>query len=237
MTMQFTQTRFTLTRLAQAPMTLTLLALVLMLSGTVSRAQPADGAGGLLPDQERARIQAERDRVEARFTQDEVACYQKFAVTDCLVQARVVRREAIADLRRQELSLNAEDALRKGAEQLRRIEEKSSAQAMEDEAARRAQAQADQAERQRVFDEKAAERARASSDTSARTEEADSRAQRRTQAQTDRAIRATEALTAKQKYDQKQKEAQERQAQQKKRLAEQSRPPASKPLPTSPTTP
>ncbi|APW37310.1 hypothetical protein RD110_08980 [Rhodoferax koreense] len=81
-------------------------------------------AGGLDVAAERSRISAERQQVEARFKAEETACYQKFAVNDCINASRVVRREKLADLRRQEISLNDAERKRKGAEQIQRMEDK-----------------------------------------------------------------------------------------------------------------
>lgn len=71
---------------------------------------------------ERARITKERQWAETRFTSEETACYSKFATHDCLNQARLQRRQTLADLRRQEITLN--DALRKrrGVEQIKKLE-------------------------------------------------------------------------------------------------------------------
>jgi colicin import membrane protein len=64
----------------------------------------------------RARIQAERHHIETRSMAEEAACYQRFAVNDCLVDSRARRRTALQDLRRQEVSLNdAERAARAAA--------------------------------------------------------------------------------------------------------------------------
>lgn len=72
---------------------------------------------------QRARIAAERAQVETRFRTDQKDCYGLFAVNDCLNAAKARRREALADLRRQEISLNDADRKRKGAERQRQIEE------------------------------------------------------------------------------------------------------------------
>ena len=135
-----------------------LLFLTLLLP-VLALAQAVEAPGILSPGAERQRIQVERDQAQAHFANDEVACYQKFAVNDCLGKARMIRREALADLRRQEVLLNATEAKQKAAAQIARIEEKSSLKAQNDEAARRLASEQSQAERQRVFDEKAAESA------------------------------------------------------------------------------
>ena len=82
-------------------------------------AQPADG------DAERARIASERARVEAEFEQAHRACYARFAVNDCISDARATRREQLADLRRQELALNDAERRRRGEERLRDIESRT----------------------------------------------------------------------------------------------------------------
>jgi colicin import membrane protein len=72
--------------------------------------------------QERTRISALRQQVYQRHADQEVQCYKRFAVTDCLNEARAQRREALADLRRQDLLLNDEGRKRRAADQLQRIE-------------------------------------------------------------------------------------------------------------------
>lgn len=206
--------------------------LFFMLIGSAAMAQSVV-PDVLSPEVERARIQAERDAADARFAQAEALCYQKFAVNDCLIQARVLRREVVADLRRQEAALNAQEAKRKGAEQLSRIEEKSSPQAMADEAARIAAAEEAQRERQRVFDEKTQTEAAADAAAAARVQEAAEGAQRRNQTQSDRAGKQAAASAEQKKYDDKQKEAQDKKARQQKELAAQKKSTV-KPLPVAP---
>jgi hypothetical protein len=196
-------------------------------------AQAPDPAPGPAIDAERSRIQAEREKIEERLARDEAACYQKFAVTDCLIQARAVRREAVADLRRQEISINAAEARRRGAEQLSRIEEKSSAEALAQEAQRREQALQEQSERQRTFDEKAANRAQ-EADKAARLQESADKAAAAAQKKADQAAKARDATAAQKAFDDKLKDAELRKAQRQKRLADAPKVPP-KPLP--PTAP
>lgn len=94
-------------------------------AATASATVPADGMlAGLNVDSERKRIGIERQQAEDKFNREQVVCYQKFAVNDCIDAARAVRRATLADLRRQEISLNDAERKRKGAEQIRRMEEK-----------------------------------------------------------------------------------------------------------------
>ena len=88
---------------------------------------------------ERARIENTRAQVHATFAVEHAACQQKFAVNSCLNESNARRREAIADLRRQEISLNDDERRRRGAEQVRRAEEKLSASHRQASSDRRAQ--------------------------------------------------------------------------------------------------
>lgn len=110
-------------------------------------------------DQERARIAAERRAADGRYAQAEEACYRRFAVNDCLNEAKIARREVLADLRRQEVSLNDAERRRKGAAQQQRLEERSSPEAQQRAAQQRAQALADNAQRQERGARKAAQAA------------------------------------------------------------------------------
>ena len=72
--------------------------------------------------QEHARIAADREQTQARGVQLETACYQRFAVNDCLAKVRGEKREVLADLRRQEIALNDAARKRRAADQLLRID-------------------------------------------------------------------------------------------------------------------
>lgn len=84
---------------------------------------------------ERARISAERGRVEADFGQAQQACYARFAVSDCIAAARSRRRDALADLRRQEVTLNDAERRRRAEERLRDLESRQSERQQRDSAA------------------------------------------------------------------------------------------------------
>lgn len=74
---------------------------------------------------ERARIRQARTSEQARFTDLEVQCYKRFAVSDCLAEVHMERRDVLSDLRRQELSLNDAQRKRRAAEQILRSDEKA----------------------------------------------------------------------------------------------------------------
>lgn len=94
--------------------------------------------GGI--DAQRTAISAERSRLEAGFLTEDVACYKKFAVNSCLDKVNTRRREAMAGLRQQEILLNDEERKIKGAQQIRKTEEKSSPEKLQQEADRRTKA-------------------------------------------------------------------------------------------------
>ena len=66
------------------------ISLLCLLGSTAVLAQIADG--GLEVAAEHARIRAERQQIEQRFADEEVACFKKFAVNDCRDASRARRR-------------------------------------------------------------------------------------------------------------------------------------------------
>lgn len=96
----------------------------------VSAVQPAtvldDATQSQREAAEHARIDAARADKEAQTARAEAACYARFAVNDCLIKVRAERRIVLADLRRQEISLNDAARKRRAAQQLLRSDERSS---------------------------------------------------------------------------------------------------------------
>ncbi len=66
-------------------------------------------------DVQRSRIQTERAEALRRFDEAEKACWQRFAVNDCLRDARASRRSALERLRQQELAVNEVERQRRTA--------------------------------------------------------------------------------------------------------------------------
>lgn len=122
-------------------------------------------AGAVLPGQaqdmavERSRIKAERDMVEKTFAAEERSCRAKFAVTRCTDQARAIRNTALADLKRQERVLNEAERKEAAARRQKELEERTSAQRLQEAEAKRAKAMQDQADREARSAGKAANRA------------------------------------------------------------------------------
>ena len=94
-------------------------------------------------DAQRAAIAAERGRLEAGFLSEDAACYKKFAVNNCLENVNARRRAIMADLRRQEILLNDEQRKSKAEQQIRKSQEKSSLENLQQDSDRRAKATED----------------------------------------------------------------------------------------------
>ena len=72
-------------------------------------------------------IRVEREAVATTRHQEEVACYQRFAVEDCLREVRAKAQRAESLLRMQELELNDAERQQKATDRLRAIDEKKKA--------------------------------------------------------------------------------------------------------------
>jgi colicin import membrane protein len=160
---------------------------------------------------ERARLKAQRNKVEAEFTAQEKACYGKFAVNDCLDAARAKRRDAVGDLRRQEIALNDVQRKRNAAERRHSIDEKNAAQR----------------EREETAAPKAPDPQRALHSTERKPR--DKEVVQKRQAEIDQAKHRRDAEAAKnaREHEEKLLQAREREERVKKRLAEKKKPPAS----------
>jgi colicin import membrane protein len=173
---------------------------------------------------ERVRITAERAQAQARFTEQEKACYGKFAVNDCLNEARAQRRQVLADLKRQETALNDAERRRRAAERQRDLEERSSAQNQEQAAARRSQAVAEQKQRADRAAEKAARAASAAAQPP--------KARVNTHEKKD-PMPASEAVENARRHEERVEQAKERKERVQTRQSERTKPSAA-PLPVPP---
>ncbi|WBY01858.1 hypothetical protein PE066_20820 [Ramlibacter tataouinensis] len=177
---------------------------------------PADEAA------ERARIATERSRIEGDFERDQRACYGKFAVNDCLAEARSRRRDALAPLRAQEITLEDAERKRRAAERMKDLDERRDAQARQREEDR-ARAQQDERDRQQRAAAKAG-------DAQRNREQAQGRAERAAQPRDARTEPDTQQNA--QRHRERVTEAQERKARMLERAAREGKP--AKPLPVPP---
>ena len=201
-------------------------ALGILIAGSVALAQTGS-------DVERERISAERSRLEATFTREDTACYKKFLVNNCLDEVKIRRRDALADLRRQEIVLNDEARKSKGAEQLQKIEDKSSPEKLQMEADKIAQAVKDFADTMARDKQKNADRITLQAGEKANAEAAASRVKNNQDKQARAASKQAAATEELRKYNERQAQAKERQARYARDKASQAKPPA-QPLPAQP---
>lgn len=191
---------------------------------------PAEIVSQINPDIERARISRERTRLEAGFSAEDAVCLRKFLVTNCLNEVKVRRRGSMADLRRQEISINDLERKARAADQVFKTEQKASPEKEQEAADRRAAALKDFDDRMAREKQKNADRAilqsneKASSDAAAeRVKSNGAKVAPRTQKQ---AAAAEEAR----KFSERQEKAKERLERHERDQAGQTTPPA-KPLP------
>jgi hypothetical protein len=167
---------------------------------------------------ERARIAAERSRIEAAYQEAQKACYRKFAVSDCINEARGLRNDQLADLRRQEIHLNDADRKRRTAERLRELEDRQSQQQQEQQGQAREKALSQQQSREDRAAEKAAASAQAASAARERAQKAARPRERKDPVLPDAAENAR-------RHEERLKEAREHRAKVEKRQAEAKNPP------------
>lgn len=197
---------------------------------------PAAAASSVAPafsiDTERSRIAADRARLEAGFLAEDAACYKRFAVNNCLTEVNGRRREAMADLRRQDIELNDLERRTRAAEQLRKTEEKSSPQALREAEERRLKAVQEYQDRLEREKKKAEERALTQSGEKANRDAAASKLSASEQKARDKADKQATAAEEAKKFNERQKEAQERRARHEEEQRKRVKPPAkSLPLP------
>lgn len=221
--------------------TIILIANYLLSTSAISQNKPLNAANAstqasTAPNDaaERARIQQNRADAETAYAAEKKACYQRFAVSGCLAQARDLRSSRFADLKRQEVSLNDMQRKRLGVEQLQRSEDKTSPEQQQAVSERRGQALVVNERRKERLEQQSADRhanAQAAQsrqkDTTGRTAQANSKAAAHQ-------ARMARAAQNEARYEARQRQAQVRRnalAQRQKNLAEAPSRPSSQPSP------
>ncbi|MDA7416143.1 hypothetical protein PGB34_07160 [Xenophilus arseniciresistens] len=208
------------------PLSRVLTSWLLLATGTAALAQ---GLSDAQIDAERERIGAQRRVIDARHAQERAACYQRFAVEDCLRESRRRLRDDTDDLRRQETMLNDMQRKRRGAEQLERLEAKQAAPAAPD-----AQQRQSAAEGQRAREERAAENARSRAGKAAEAAQNRADFESRQQERADHAAsveqRRAQEPEARERFKRKQADALKRREERARLNAEKEKAPAA-PLP------
>ena len=177
-------------------------------------------------EQERQRISVERVQQEALLMRQDRACYDRFAVNRCLSKVNVERRAIMADLRRQEVLLNEEERRARGADQLQKIDDKSSLQMQQEEANRRAQALQDYDARLLREQSKKADRQLRQGQDAANTATHQERLKLEAEQAQSRKAGQSQAAEEAQKYQQRVQEAQERKAARELQKQQATKPPA-----------
>ncbi len=183
---------------------------------------------------ERERIQNERTKVGAAHDAAKVACYQRFLVNDCLMQARDQHNVQMADLKRQEISLNDLQRKRRGALQSQRTEDKTSPQKQLEQAEQRGNALENAARREQRQQEKLASQANTPKNAKikvpnrpqGRPSEAQAKQQRAAKKLVQRQARQAKVAQDTAAYDQRIKDAQLHRAEVEARLKKNKNPPA-----------
>lgn len=190
-------------------------------------------------DAERARIARERAGVEDRFAAARQACNARFAVTDCVEKVTRERKQALAELRRQERLLNAAERRIRAAQRLKEQEERNAPDQQRAAEERRRQAVQDQQEREARAAEKARKRAEDEAERAARPRRTvtlpgpvePQGSPRRPQAAKSHGPTAAEAARNRAAYEERLREAAKRKKAVQERIARRGKPPAA-PLPT-----
>lgn len=181
-------------------------------------------------DAQRAAIGAERNRLESGFLSEDAACYEKFAVNSCLEKVNTRRRAVMADLKRQEIVLNDAQRKSKADQQIRKRQEKSSPENLQQDSQRRAQAVEDFRSRQGRELENAKKLNSAVANGSAALQANASRLENHQKKIQMRAEKQANGVKEEKKFRESQAQAQERRAQHEADQANRLKP-ASKPLP------
>ena len=182
------------------------------------------------PDAERTRITVERARLEAGFLTEDAACYQRFFVNSCLDEVNTRRRETLAALRTQEIVLNEQERKIRGDEELRKIEEKASFDTQQQQADQRARAASSEQSRLNAQKEKQQSRTKAQAAEQANSEARMERLRANQQKKQTRSDRQAAEAAETTRYEARQKEAEDRRAQNAREQLQRAKPTA-KPLP------
>jgi len=205
--------------------------LLMLLVGTAAMAQTSAVISQTANiDAQRRAIAEERAQVEARLLVEDAACYQKFAVNNCLQNVDAQRLKAMAGLRKQEIKLNDDDRKKKGNQQLRNIQEKTLPEKLAQDHDSRAQSLKDFRVRQERDKENASQRSAVATTEKSSLEANAAKLQANEKKIQARALQQASAAKETERFNARQAKANERRiehaAEQAKRIK-----PAAQPLP------
>lgn len=181
-------------------------------------------------DAQRRVIAEERSQLQARFLVEDAACYQKFAVNNCLENINSQRLKAMADLRKQEIKLNDDERKKKGDQQLHSLQEKSLPEKQAQDRDARAQSLKDFQVRQSRDQENTQKRSAAAAAEKSNIEANAAKTQASDKKLQARALKQASATEEAKKFNARQIEANERRIQHAAEQAKRTKP-AAQPLP------
>ena len=213
-----------------------LLAALIALGSLPSWAQSNAAAGNADFEAERSRLAAERAAIEARFEKERTACYQKFAVEDCLRDSRTRRRSETDHIKRQEAAINDIERQRRGAAELEKLDRKATTTRPEDTPEKQEEARKAQRDREQRAADHTASRAATAAEAETRRREFESKQQRQADEQAKAARERAQAPAAVERFEAKQRRAAEHRADRERQNAERTKPRGA-PLPPPPAPP
>ena len=182
-----------------------------------------------------AEIERQRSATQAALAQAEAACYRRFAVNDCVTDARAEFRPRVSALRKQEVAVRDGDRARKEEERLARLEEQRQTALRSEESARQRAAPNAVDDRNADAAQKKQERDAAAPGNAARAASQRADTERRlSEDAAQRAQREAEAPAARERLDARLREAEERREALRRRQAERQGKPLAAPLPANP---
>ena len=170
------------------------------------------------------RINAARQQADAEYARQQAACYQKFAVNNCLSEARDHRRVVVADLKRQEVALNDVKRKRAAADQVLRLEERQSELRAAEAESKRQQALSDQRAREERSVTKAGDRQAVVNAAPTRQEEQRKREAASVEKAAAAAQRAANAPGERTRYEARVKDAEDQRKRQQERVERSNKP-------------
>ncbi|MET3916039.1 colicin import membrane protein [Variovorax sp. OAS795] len=210
---------------------------VLMTLGSLPLWAQSTAAAGIADfDAERSRLSAERAAIDARFEKERAACYQKFAVEDCLRESRKRRRAETDHIKRQETAINDIERQRRGAAELEKLDQKAATKRPQDTPEKQDESRQAQKDREQRAADHAASRAATAAEADERRRQLAEKEKAHTENQAKAAQKRGEAPAAVERFQSKQQKAEEHRASRARQNADRTKPRGA-PLPPPPASP
>ncbi|MGJ7492409.1 hypothetical protein [Variovorax sp. ZT4R33] len=199
-----------------------LLCIALVAAGMPTWAQTNAAAGNVDMEAERARLSKERAESVERAKTERTACYQRFAVEDCLQESRRKRRTVEDGIKRQEADLNDMERKRRAAAQLERLD-KAPPRAQDDPVEQEKARQSQQGREQRAADH-AKSRADVAAEAEANRRRFEDKQRTQAEEQAKAARLKAEAPAERARYERKLQKAAEHRAERERQNTERTKP-------------